>query len=341
MKKLRSKLPRRKRSNFSPILKPTVVPKLDSSSIIDPSSNLTREVEISCDSTSRVSTNNKSVKKRGFGDGNGVSAEFRRITRSYSKRMAEEKKFEVSEASSCVELLNSSSKSLIRKGSEVLKSVKCENDDAVSVSVSVSVFGIENSDVTTRSECSIVPKPLRNGRDIETDVVSVSSSRLLSPQAKFEESAYTTAISGPSRVDSACTKVSETTVNQGQTVNDENYGESKLISLDFDLTCSENLSCDYEECNQSSSECTDVNMESSQIEFSSDFFTSSWYDSGSQFSERSFGDTTPSPTFQLFLIYRKKFYKSEVSIPVSSEPYISITVSNYASNSFTLPSFCP
>ncbi|KAJ0669328.1 putative cyclin domain-containing protein [Helianthus annuus] len=372
MKKLRSNLPRRKRTNCSPILKSPIARKFNSSSIIDSASNFTRDVAFSTDSISTVSTNNKSTKKRSFADGNG---EFRRITRSYSKRMeimAEKKKtveLELSEASSCVELLNSSSKNVIRKGSVVFKAEaennvyeiensevttrsECsvfpklltdgsgrdnlqvnEENDVVSVLRENTVCEIENSEVTTRSECSVFPKLLTDGsgRDNlqvneENDVVSVSSRRV-SPKPKSEST---------SRF-----KLSDATINEGEsvasgfeitsyvnnsvtdgTVNDdevENCGESKLISSEFDLKCSEHLSSRYEECDYSSAMYTDANTESCEFEISSDFDTSTWYDSGSQFSERSFGDTTPSPTFQLFLVYRQKFCKSEFSSKVVSE----------------------
>ncbi|KAL7607475.1 hypothetical protein Lser_V15G15357 [Lactuca serriola] len=348
MKKFRSKLPRRKRSKISPILRSSPALKFNYSSIIDSSSNLTRDVGFACDSSSVVSTNNKSVKKRSFADGNAaVASEFRRITRSYSKRMEimAEKEVEVSESSSCVEMLNSSSKSTIRRQPEVLKDVKAENDD----DVSITVCGIENSEVTTRSECSIFPVELTDRRDElqgNEEIDASVSSRLASPREKFGMNSHF--------------KLSDTTINEGQsayseakdyavsvasrpksqpdpasanitsyisksdtskTVKDpqaENCGESKLISADFDLTCSESLSCEDDEFDHSSAECTDANRGSSEIEFSSDYTPSTWDMSGSQFSERSFGDTTPSPTFQLFLLYRQKFCKSEVSEKVTS-----------------------
>ncbi|KAK9074440.1 hypothetical protein SSX86_007038 [Deinandra increscens subsp. villosa] len=338
MKKLRSKLPRRKRSKCSPILRSSIALKFDSS-IIDTSSDLTREVAFTCDSSSRVSTNNRSVKKRSFADGNGgVAGEFRRITRSYSRRIAimAEEEVELSESSSCVELVNSSSKSIIRKGPTTLRDAETEND----------VLGIENSEVTTRSECSVFPNEVTDGRDIlqgdeKTDVVSVSSRRA-SPQANFGtisdlklpdaainegQSAYSKtedyAESVASHLESRPApkideinsyinnSVTDKTVDDDQT---ENCGESKLISAEFDLACSEHFSCGDEECNYSTAESTDAYMESSEFEFSSD-----WYDSGSQFSEQSVGDTNPSPTFQLFLIYRQKFCKSEFSAKISSE----------------------
>ncbi|KAL4586444.1 hypothetical protein LXL04_011080 [Taraxacum kok-saghyz] len=348
MKRFRSKLPRRKRSKFSPILRSSPALKFDSSSINDSSSNLTRDVGFVCDSSSVVSTNNKSVKKRGFADGNAAfSSEFRRITRSYSKRMEimAEKEVEVSESSSCVEMLNSSSKSTIRREPEVLRDVKPENDD----DVSITVCGIENSEITTRSECSIFPVVLTDGRDNlqgnEEIDVSVSS-QLASPRATSGmsshfnisdttvnegQSAYTEAkdyaVSVASRLESQAELTfgnitsyidkSDTnkTVNDGQA---ENCGESKLISADFDLTCSESLSFGDDEFDHTSAESADANTRSSEVEFSSDYTPSTWDLSGSQFSERSFGDTTPSPTFQLFLLYRQKFCQSEFSAKVTS-----------------------
>nr|XP_043626639.1 cyclin-SDS [Erigeron canadensis] len=353
MKKLRSNLPRRKRSNYSPILKSSPVQKPDSISI------LTREVDFSCDTSSRVSRNSikSSAKKRRFVD--GENDEFRRITRSYSKRLAENKKkdvVEVSESSSCVDFVNSS---LIRKGFDDLNG---ENDV-----VSVTFTGIKNSEVTTRSECSIFPKELRNE---ENDVVSASvsvsvCSRVVSPLVKFEttvnegQSAYSEAkddyVSVSSQpkfgTTSYCYNLSNAaTVNEGQsfvyslesapksgilssynnnksnnkseaneTVNDdetetENCGESKLIAVDLDLTCSEQLSD-----NDDDDERTISDMYISANEYSSDFVSSTWYESGSQFSERSFGDTTPSPMFQLFLDYCQKFYKSDFSTKVISK----------------------
>ncbi|KAJ0683158.1 putative cyclin domain-containing protein [Helianthus annuus] len=314
MKNLRSNIPRRKRSNFSPIFIPSVARKLDSTSFAASSSNLTRDVAFSCDDSSSMSTNNKSLKKRSFSDRNDDGfGEFRRITRSYSQKF----KVELSEVSSCVELCDSSSKKLIRKGDAALRYSDNADDE---VSVSVAVSAIEKSEVTTRSECSVFQKEVTNGRDShkneENDVVSVSSRRD-SPEAKFGTTSF---------------NLSNTTINDGEsalkstniTVNDdetENCGESKLISAEIDLTCSEQLYGGDEVSGYSSAGCTDGNIESSEFEISSGFFTPSWFDSGSQFSERSIGDPTPSPTFQLFLVYRQKFCKSEFDTNISSDHF--------------------
>ncbi|KAJ0462140.1 putative cyclin [Helianthus annuus] len=312
MKKLRSNIPRRKRSNFSPIFIPSVARKLDSTSFAASSSNLTRDVAFSCDDSSSMSTNNKSMKKRSFSDRNDDGfGEFRRITRSYSQKF----KVELSEASSCVELCDSSSKKLIRKGDAALR--YSDADDEVSVSVAVSA--IEKSEVTTRSECSVFQKEVTNGRDghknEENDVVSVSSRRD-SPEAKFRTTSFNLSNTTSNDSESALKSTNITVNNDDET---ENCGESKLISAEIDLTCSEQLYCGDEVSGYSSAGCTDGNMDSSEFEISSGFFTPSWFDSGSQFSERSIGDPIPSPTFQLFLIYHQKFCKSEFDTKISSE----------------------
>ncbi|XP_076890021.1 uncharacterized protein LOC143540973 [Bidens hawaiensis] len=469
MKKLRSNLPRRKRTHYSPLL----IPKLTQNDV-DSYSNLTREVTFSCDS----STNNNSLKKRSFADENGAeTGEFRRITRSCNAKEA----VEVSESPSCVDqLCNSSSNSVIRivsgRGNDVVsgsvsfrrevkyETTSCNELLSAAVNESDNEAGIESSEVTMRSECSVIQKRFINGRDNDNDVVSgtvtsrrdlkfettscfellsaaindgqnggnndvvsvlvnfrrnssqakltlttscfellsdatvndgqhggyndavsvsVSSSSqvklkttscfqllseaaavnesqtggdndavsvsVTSPETKFQttscfkllseaaavnESQHggvndAVSVSVTSRRDSPQAKLTASCFDDGQsvtnkTVNEddetelENCGESKLNLADIDLTCSEQFSFD-EESDYSSAGCTDAVMESSEVEFSSDFATLSWYDSGSQFSERSVGDPVPSPTFQLFLIYRQKFCKSEFSTVVASE----------------------
>ncbi|KAF5761987.1 putative cyclin [Helianthus annuus] len=260
MKKLRSNIPRRKRSNFSPIFIPSVARKLDSTSFAASSSNLTRDVAFSCDDSSSMSTNNKSMKKRSFSDRNDDGfGEFRRITRSYSQKF----KVELSEASSCVELCDSSSKKLIRKGDAALR----YSDDDDEVSVSVAVSAIEKSEVSTRSECSVFQKEVTNGRDShkneENDVVSVSSRRD-SPEAKFGTTSFNLSNTTINDSESALKSTNITVNNDDET---ENCGESKLISAEIDLTCSEQLYCGDEVSGYSSAGCTDGNMDSSEWKF--------------------------------------------------------------------------
>nr|GEY02608.1 hypothetical protein [Tanacetum cinerariifolium] len=337
MKKLRSKLPRRKRSNFSPVLKSSPKKQLFTNAT---SSIITNDVTtISCDS----STNNNKIihlKKRTFNDVT-ASDVFRRITRSYTKRFMESSI--VSESSSCVDLANSSSKNVVTKGYDADLNAKSE----------CSVFPLTNAVKLTEENdvvsevTSLFPVPLVD------DVVSVSS-RSVSPvksTANEGESAYVKVnddVSGKimfnygnsnSETVKSVNDEQNNDINEGESayvkvkVNDDvtgtikfnygnnsdavktvdnNCGESKLIPVDLDLTCSERLSDGYDDV-EDEEDCTDANMYScSEIDFSSEF-ASSWYESGSQFSEMSVGDTAPSPTFMLFMSYREMFCKSEFS----------------------------
>ncbi|XP_076944948.1 uncharacterized protein LOC143615808 [Bidens hawaiensis] len=426
MKKLRSNLPRRKRTHYSPLFIPNLT-QYD----VDSSSNLTREVTFSSDSSIVLSTNNKPLKKRSFAE----SGEFRRIN---NKSCNAKEAVEVSESSSCVDQLcnNSSSNNDVVLGSvSFRRGVKYETTSCFEVLADAVVNNNEAGNES--SECSVIQKRFINGRDNDNDVVSgtvnskrhfkfektscellsyaaafndgqnggdndvvsgsVSSKRDLkfdttscfelfsdaaavnesqtgddtavvndgqhggyneavsvsvcsSPETKFkttscfnllseaaavnesqhggDNDAVSVSVSVTSRRDSPQPKLTASCFNDSQsvtnkTVNDneielDSCGESKLKLTDIDLTCSEQFSFD-EESDYSSAGCTDAVMESSEVEFSSDFATLSWYDSGSQFSERSVGDPVPSQTFQLFLIYRQKFCKSEFSTVVVLE----------------------
>ncbi|KAL1568643.1 cyclin-SDS-like [Salvia divinorum] len=92
-----------------------------------------------------------------------------------------------------------------------------------------------------------------------------------------------------------------------------------LVAFDFDLACSEQFSSgavtnggeevyDEEEHNSSSS---GLLYAVSDSEFSSDYTPSIWScTSGSQFSERSYGDESYSPTFELFGQFKQQFCRS-------------------------------
>lgn len=93
-----------------------------------------------------------------------------------------------------------------------------------------------------------------------------------------------------------------------------------LVAFDFDLACSEQFSnggvtnggeeVDEEEEHNSSSSGIFHVISDSELE-SSDYTPSLWsYDSGSQFSEKSFGDESPSPTFELFTQFKQQFFRS-------------------------------
>ncbi|XP_076960181.1 cyclin-SDS-like [Bidens hawaiensis] len=332
MKRLRSKLPCRKRSHCSPILKLINNP----TSITNSSSNLTLEPSLACDSSSRLSTNKRSFTSSfNITDGNDVVSEFRRITRSYSKRM-EAIKTAAAETTSLKNIINIDN----IKGSTVSEfecSEGTNRSDVVSVT-SRRKFATINEVVGLEAQSEFksgeITSCVNNSNSkTQSDVVSVTSRVKfgLDSDLKLLDAAVNESVG--LEAESECSKpkdyaesgevtsyVSNSVTNELEA---ETCGESKPIADDFNLTCSEHLSGDYEECEfeYSSVECTDVNMESSEVEVevSSEFDTSSWYDSGSQLSERSFGDVNPSPTFQLFMNYRQLFCKSEFDVKVSAQ----------------------
>lgn len=267
--KLRSKIPRRKRTNISPILRSN-----PSHSIA--SSHLTREV--SCDS-SRISASKPiAPKKRAYEVGGD---EFRRITRSYYRKITNEepKVLEVSETS-CVE----SSFSGASKLKEVNQPRRSSGDQQVS------------------------GKFLNNSLNlIQTDVVSLNSGLDSLSDAKYGKLSIKLIKSGENRDE--CSEISNSESNT--------LIIPKVSGGDIDLECSEHLSCKEEaDDNEYTSAVFSDDIQSDVfVDFSSDFefsdYNSSvWCDSGSQFSERSVSDTSPSVTYQLLLQYRQEFCRS-------------------------------
>ncbi|XP_021293094.1 cyclin-SDS isoform X3 [Herrania umbratica] len=188
-KKLRSKRPRRRRSQIAPfVLQKRTTLSVDSSSCSYFDAN-----EVSCNS-SRVST----PKKRKFGEiqgGYGAKnqgydeiggSQFRRITRSYYKKEREAKgnEVEVSE-SSCVESNSGADfrvfgepSSKLKRRSEYLKEI--EKNDAVSVSL----------EAVTRSDIScveLIPHETTKllSEKKENDLVSVTSGFEFCSTSKF------------------------------------------------------------------------------------------------------------------------------------------------------------
>nr|XP_018626622.1 cyclin-SDS-like [Nicotiana tomentosiformis] len=108
----------------------------------------------------------------------------------------------------------------------------------------------------------------------------------------------------------------------------EEQAHEKLVEAEFDLECSENFSMTDVSDDYSSAYSelqSEIFPESSDIDLS-DY--SLWYDdSGSQFSEKSNADATPSHTFTLFLQFSQQFFRSTVALQSpsinSSDDYIS------------------
>ncbi|XP_060186610.1 cyclin-SDS [Lycium barbarum] len=105
------------------------------------------------------------------------------------------------------------------------------------------------------------------------------------------------------------------------------HAQDKLdADAEFDLECSENFSIIDVSDDYYSSAYSDIFPDSSDIDLS-DYSPSYWYESGSQFSEKSNVDATPSPTFTLFLWFSQQFCRSTVALQSthvnSSEDHVS------------------
>lgn len=313
--KLRSKIPRRKRTQISPILCSNI-----SRSIA--SSHLTRE-EVSCHS-SRVSANRPqaaSLKKRGFADTVSAVAgnekvggeDFRRITRSYYRKRESEKVLEVSE-SSCVESCSGANTG------ERISELKSKNEKVAENSKEINQS--EGFSRVRQYSGKILNSERENEKGAEnsldnnqTEVVSVTSGLESLSEAKFSKLSSNIINIGQNRdelskVSRNCDTISNSESNTGRI--------PKLIGAEFDLVCSEHLS--YEEaCDNEYSSATFSNLQSDVFEdFSSDldfsdYNSSLWCESGSQFSERSVNGTSPSPTYQLLLQFRQQFCRSSSS----------------------------
>ncbi|PHU17981.1 Cyclin-SDS [Capsicum chinense] len=392
-KQLRSKLPRRKRSHISPILR--------SFSIPDASSNLTSEV-------SRESSVHKETvvvvkKKREI-----EVDEFRRITRAYLKKKdAEVELSECSCVDSCSEIVGKIVKiedpvdishDIVSKQKRNAKVVEgTEDSDAISCSEIIGkIIKVEdpveqrNVKVSARTEDSdAISRFLKNsggfyGESSKSGVDVVEGNRntedsdaisrfLKNASGFFGESSksgvdvsvegtrYTEKINDEDVVsfnsvlqspsESKCGNLSVQTIKCTENRAAEEDIESevsriypevelsalenaneKLVEPEFDLECSENFSvldvtADYSSAYSELQ--SEIFPESSDFDLS-DYSPSYWYDSGSQFSEKSNGDATPSPTLTLFLRFSQQFCRSTAALQFtsvnSSEDHISTEI---------------
>ncbi|XP_050234106.1 cyclin-SDS [Mercurialis annua] len=93
------------------------------------------------------------------------------------------------------------------------------------------------------------------------------------------------------------------------------------LGFETDLSCAEQFSYDDVVSEYSSSHENDFSelfevfqSSSDGYEFSDDYTPSIFFDSGSQFSEKSTDDSTQSPTYSLSLEFRRQFLRSSVSL---------------------------
>ena len=322
-KKLRSELPRRRRSQISPILYSSLnltLPRKNSGFSafpVDSSSYSYFGGEVSCDS-SRVSVGSENkpssnLRKRNLSEieGSGAvvkaNAPVRRVTRSYYRKKENEGKVseaEVSE-SSCVE-----SNSEVDAGVFVERSSKLKSRRGKLNEIKEEIEAKEGSEVVSKSEISCIDQVsdgILNFSDgnvkADSEAVLVASAAKLAEEAteqvenrapEFEFSE----ISGNFFDANITVPNSESTIDQKQ----------KSFEFDSDLACTEQFS--YEDVSEYSSSFQSENfLESSDLDFS-DYSPSIFFETGSEFSERSEGDSTPSRTFSLLLQYREDFSRS-------------------------------
>ncbi|WMV22996.1 hypothetical protein MTR67_016381 [Solanum verrucosum] len=324
-KQLRSKLPRRKRSHISPILR---------SFPVAASSHLTSEIS----RQSSKGSVNKEVKKREI-----EGEEFRRITRAYfrKKLLLDQKKdaeVEFSECScvdSCSEVIGKIikiedpvdiSRDIVSKRNRNAKFIEgTEDSEAISRFLKASggfcgessksggdaVEGSRNAAKINHEDAVSFNSVLQSPSESKCGNLSVQSIKCSENRAVEEVE---------SEVSRVCPEVELSAVEQAH---------EKLVEAEFDLECSENFSIvdvsdDYSSANSELQ--SEIFPESSDIDLS-DYSPSYWYDSGSQFSEKSNADASPSPTFTLFLRFGQQFCRSTAALqstPInSSEDHIS------------------
>lgn len=222
---------------------------------------------------------------------------FRRITRSYYKRQKENetKAYEVEASESSCVLSNSGA----AFGEISCKFKKVEPNDN------------SRSDISS-FERNPVCKDNNDVASISSGVESCSVAKLSESRA-VEEKLELSDISKNGGVDSNfIVSKSESVVEQ----------ETRSSKFDSDLACTEQFS--YENTSQYSSSHEnafselqfDIFPENSDLGFS-DYTPSIFFDSGSEFSERSTGDNSPpSLTYSLFHEFSKQFSRS--SVPLDS-----------------------
>lgn len=342
-KKLRSKLPRRRRTHFSPILHSysnfTSRGKNSAFSAfsVDCSSCSYFGGEVSCNSN-RISVESEyNAKPTGEIDSGTVA-----YTRSYCKRKEEREeecgggKPEVSE-SSCVESNSGADagfsrdkrlKSKSGKGCEIVKEIR----------------GDEGSEIVTTSEISCVEQISDSGNfngslySKKNEAVSYIPALESCFGAKLGEKTIKDGETRASGFEFCC--VSKYSVDKNFTVsNSESTIEQKPENFGFDseLACMEQFSYEDEYVYSSSHETdfselqSEIFLENSDLDFS-EYTPSLFLDSQSEFSEKSIGDSTSSPTFSSLLQYREEFTRStyapyiEVGSSIIEEPKCQSTV---------------
>ncbi|KAL9352680.1 hypothetical protein Peur_055360 [Populus x canadensis] len=302
VKKQRSKRHLQVRSQISPILLSTNLSLNKNKGVsVDSISCSHFGDEVSSDS-SRVTVESSLIRKRKFED-----SPFRRITRSYYKNKEKERtSFEVEVGeSSCVEdSKNSSSKGIQVNYTSTLSSLhqnlnsrkissEIKEDDAVSVA-----SGVESclSRKTTTNREPDLSEISRN------DAVSVN-------ECVVEKQKKPNSLGGGG-------------------------GESDDLACTEELYVDDGVS-DYSSCQETlfselQSEIFREKYSSDDLDFSDDYTPSIFFESGSDFSEKSVSDSNPSQTYSLLLQYRQQFSRS--SLPLETTKSSSLLEAEYQEN---------
>ncbi|KAH7516243.1 hypothetical protein FEM48_Zijuj10G0114500 [Ziziphus jujuba var. spinosa] len=342
-KKLRSKLPRRRRTQISPILRlySNFNSRVNNSGFsafsVDSSSCSYFGAEVSCNSNV-VSVESEykarpNLKKIRIGEIDSGTVVY---TRSYCRRKKDFEedcgggKPEVSE-SSCVESNSGADAGFSRDKRLKLKiGTGCE--------IVKEIRGNEGSEMVTTSAISCVEQISDAGNingslyTKKNEAVSHNPAVKSCFEAKLGEKTTKHSENSPSGFEYC--EISKNNVDKNLTVsNSESTIEQKPESFGFDseLACTEQFSYEDEYVYSSShgteySEFqSEIFLENSDLYFS-EYTPSLFLDSQSEFSEKSVGDSTSSPTFSLLLQYREEFSRStyaldfEVGSSIEDEP---------------------
>ena len=336
-KKLRSKLPRRRRSQISPILYTT-----SNSNAFRTKSGLHAFPLRSSSSSHNSSRISSFLRKREFEEIGASGAvirgneKVRRITRSFYRQKQNERKLEIGDGgveaseSSCVE---SCSGADVRVSAEASSKFKRKNAENAKI-----IGGNENPEAVLRAEISSIQQIA--GENLKSDArnikksserkdndvtTSVTSGVELPSEMKFPNASSPL---GNRALESEISRSSRNYVDANFTVSNSGSNSEQMpkgLVFDCDLCCSEYLSYDEVSDYSSSHEMlisemqTDVLPENPELDFS-DYTPSLFFESGSEFSERSEGDSTRSPTFSLFVQYNQQFSRlaSRLDARVSS-----------------------
>ncbi|KAI4357484.1 hypothetical protein L6164_001431 [Bauhinia variegata] len=318
-RKLRSKLPRRRRCQISPVLLNSMKFRVHENrgfSVVAVDSSTCSYIggEVSCNS-SRASVDRLNSRKRLINEIEGFHKD--EYAGCWGNRRSDkqiESEVEVSE-SSCVESNSGVGNGVWKQSNCILKFRRGRESKNVK-----ETEGNEGSEACAKSDISRDQQQFSrenfkiSSEITENDVGSVSSDAREKMFAEMirgnENRALELEVSPVSRdhIESNSTDLNaQSTIKQ----------PSKNLSVDCDLVCREQLSSeDVSEYYDSSQEASLSDLHSeifpeiseSELDFS-DFTSSLFIDSGSQFSEGSVGESAPSHTYGLFLQYSEEFVK--------------------------------